>query len=106
MKLIEILNLNRELISNFQKAGVRLDDVRYIDLYNEYRTLAAKGEKVSYIVACLADKYGICERKVYSLLKRYKSECNALIFGGGVNPNLRLWSAATGRKMRCTAFAA
>jgi hypothetical protein len=83
MKLIEILNLNRELISNFQKAGVRLDDVRYIDLYNEYRTLAAKGEKVSYIVACLADKYGICERKVYSLLKRYKSECNALIFGGG-----------------------
>jgi hypothetical protein len=105
MKLIEILNLNRELISNFQKAGVRLDDVRYIDLYNEYRTLAEKGEKVSYIVACLADKYGICERKVYSLLKRYKSECNALIFGG-VNPNLRLWSAATGRKMRCTAFAA
>lgn len=45
--MIEILNLNRELISNFQKAGVRLDDVRYIDLYNEYRTLAAKGEKTA-----------------------------------------------------------
>lgn len=32
MKLIEILNLNRELLIYFQKAGIRLDDVQYIDL--------------------------------------------------------------------------
>ena len=38
MKLIEILNLNRELLIYFQKAGIRLDDVQYIDLFNEYRT--------------------------------------------------------------------
>ena len=54
MKLIEILNLNRELLIYFQKAGIRLDDVQYIDLFNEYRTLSAQGEKVSYIVARLA----------------------------------------------------
>ncbi len=83
MKLIEILNLNRELLTNFQKAGVRLDDVQYIDLFNEYRTLAAHGEKVSYIVARLATEYAVSERKVYSLIKRYNSECNTLIFGGG-----------------------
>ena len=34
MKVIEILNLNKELLKNFQKAGIRLDDVEYIDLYN------------------------------------------------------------------------
>ena len=45
MKLIEILNLNRELLIFFQKAGIRLDDVQYIDLFNEYRTLSAQGEK-------------------------------------------------------------
>lgn len=33
MKLIEILNLNRELLIYFQKAGIRLDDVQYIDLF-------------------------------------------------------------------------
>ncbi len=83
MKLIEILNLNRELLINFQKAGIRLDDVQYIDLFNEYCTLATQGEKVSYIVAHLASEYNVSERKVYSLIKRYKTECNSLIFGGG-----------------------
>ena len=74
-----------QLMINFQKAGVRLDDVRFIDLYNEYRSLASSGEKVSYIVARLASEYNVSERKVYSLIKRYKTECNSLIFGGG-NP--------------------
>ncbi len=83
MQLIEILKLNRQLLINFQKAGVRLDDVRFIDLYNEYRSLASSGEKVSYIVAHLASEYNVSERKVYSLIKRYKTECNSLIFGGG-----------------------
>ena len=78
MKLIEILYLNRELLNNFRKAGVRLDDVRYISLYNEYRTLSAQGEKVSYIVARLATEYAVSERKVYSLIRRFKSDCNLL----------------------------
>ena len=34
------------------------------------------GEKVSYIVAVLADRYVISERTVYSLIKRFSSECN------------------------------
>ena len=56
MKLIEILYLNRELLINFRKAGVRLDDVRYIDLFNEYRTLSAQGEKVGEA------RHGVCRQ--------------------------------------------
>lgn len=78
MKVIEILNLNKELLKIFQKVGIRLEDVQYIDLYNEYRELQSKGNKVSYIVAVLADRYGISERKVYSLIKRFQSDCNLL----------------------------
>ena len=76
MKVIEILNLNKELLKIFRKVGIRLEDVQYIDLYNEYRELLSKGNKVSYIVAVLADRYGISERKVYSLIKRFQSDCN------------------------------
>lgn len=76
MKVIEILNLNKELLKNFQKAGIRLDDVQYIDLFNEYRTLLSQGEKVSYIVAVLSTKYQVSERKVYDLIRRFKSDCN------------------------------
>lgn len=78
MKVIEILNLNKELLKIFRKVGIRLEDVQYIDLYNEYRELQDKGNKVSYIVAVLADRYGISERKVYSLIKRFQSDCNLL----------------------------
>ena len=78
MKVIEILNLNKELLKIFRKIGIRLEDVQYIDLYNEYRELLSKGNKVSYIVAVLADRYGIGERKVYSLIKRFQSDCNLL----------------------------
>lgn len=68
----------QELLIYFQKAGIRLDDVQYIDLFKEYRTLSAQGEKVSYIVARLATEYAISERKVYSLIRRFKTDCNLL----------------------------
>ena len=55
-----------------------MEDVQYIDLFNEYLALVTQGEKVSYIVATLADKYNISERKVYDLIKRFKSDCNLL----------------------------
>jgi hypothetical protein len=78
MKVIELLKLNRELLTVCRSAGIRLDDVRYIELYNEYSRLLADGEKITYIVAALSDKYGVCERTVYDLIRRLKAECNLL----------------------------
>lgn len=75
MKVIEILNFNRELLKKLQDAGIRLEDCRYVDLYSDYVKLLDQGEKVSYIVAILADKYSISERKVYLLIKRFQSDC-------------------------------
>lgn len=83
MKVIELLKLNRGMLDICSEAGIRMDDVRYIDLYNDYCRMVEHGDKVSYAVAALAERYGICERKVYALVKRYKSDCNSLIFGGG-----------------------
>lgn len=74
MKVIEILNLNRELLIYFREAGIR----QYIGLYNEFRALKAQDNKVSYIVATLATKYNISERKVYDLIRRFKTDCNLL----------------------------
>lgn len=76
MKIIEIVKINRELLRNLHIAGVRLDDTNYIDLYTEYRRMLSKREKVSYIVAVLAVKYAISERKVYALIKRFQTDCN------------------------------
>lgn len=76
MKIIEIVKINRELLRNLHIAGVRMDDTNYIDLYTEYRRMLKDREKVSYIVAVLAVKYAISERKVYGLIKRFQTDCN------------------------------
>ena len=74
--MIEILKLNRELLKICRDVGIRLDDGLYIELYNDYNRLLAEGEKVSYIVAVLAERYAVSERKVYALLKRLRADCN------------------------------
>lgn len=76
MKIFEIVKINRELLINLHTAGVRIEDAGYIDLFVEYQNLFNKGEKVSYIVAVLADKYAVSERKVYGLIKHFQSDCN------------------------------
>lgn len=78
MTIFEVLKFNRELIKNLRVAGIRLEDEKFIDLYSDYLTLFNQGEKVSYIVAYLANKYIISERKVYSLIKHFQSDCNYL----------------------------
>ena len=78
MKVIEILNFNRELLKRLQAVGIRLEDARYIDLYADYTRLLDHGEKVSYAVAVLSEKYSVSERKVYALVKRFQSDCKTL----------------------------
>ena len=74
MKVIEILNFNRELLKRLQAAGIRLEDASYIDLYTDYTRLLDQGEKVSYVVAVLSEKYSVNERKVYALVMRFQSD--------------------------------
>ncbi len=78
MKVYELLALNRELIERMCAAGVRLDDVRYVGLYMDYVRMKGEGGKVSYIVAVLAGRYGVSERKVYSILKRFGNDCTEI----------------------------
>ena len=76
MKIIDVLKFNRDLIKRLRIVGIRLEDEQFVDLYTDYTVMRQGGEKVSYIVAVLADRYVISERTVYSLIKRFSSECN------------------------------
>lgn len=63
-------------LNRLRQSGIRLEDADYIDLFIDFGKLISDGEKVSYAVACLATNYQISERKVYSLIKRFQSDCN------------------------------
>lgn len=75
MTLFEILYFNRELIKRLQRAGFKPDDCRYIELYGDYKRMRADGDKVTYIVPCLSEKYKVSERKIYSIVKRFGTRC-------------------------------
>lgn len=57
------------------RLGIKQDDVRYIDLYSEFEEMKNKGEKTTYAVLYLPNKYSICERKVYDVIKRFGKCC-------------------------------
>ncbi len=75
MKVYEILSLNPQFLKKLHEFGIRIDDYQWIDLYREYREMRDNGEKIVFIVAFLSDKYGVCERKVYKLIKHMERDC-------------------------------
>lgn len=77
MTIFEVLKFNRELLNRIRQSGIRLEDTDYIDLFVDYNNMVTAGDKVSYAVAYLATNYHISERKVYSLIKRFQSDCNS-----------------------------
>ncbi|KAA6351209.1 hypothetical protein EZS27_001355 [termite gut metagenome] len=76
MKVYELLSFNREFLRRIYNAGIKSEDYKYVDLYNEFESRKMKGEKVTYIVASLSVKYAISERKIYSIIDRLKRDCN------------------------------
>ena len=78
MKIIELLKFNKELLERLKKAGVRMDDCQYVELYSDYESMRKNGnQKVTYIVEKMAEKYKISVRKVYMLMKFFNSDCTS-----------------------------
>ncbi len=73
MTIYEILNFNREFLERLQRAGARLGDIAYVDLFGDFTEMVDAGEKVSYVVAVLADRYGVSERTIYNVVKRFST---------------------------------
>ncbi len=76
MTIFEVLNFNREMLNRLRQCGIRLEDADYIDLFVDFNNMVGAGHKVTYAVACLASDYNISERKVYSLIKHFQTNCN------------------------------
>lgn len=75
MKVFEAIKLTESTLIALNNANVGTRDVEYIKLFEEFRDLQGNGLKVSYCVAFLAEKYHISIRKVYDLIRKFKSDC-------------------------------
>ncbi|MBQ7539774.1 MAG: hypothetical protein IJT13_01465 [Bacteroidaceae bacterium] len=74
MKVIEILKISRETLKVLQDSCVKVEDCKYIELYEQYNKIVREGGKSSYAVAVLSERFGISERKVYYLLSKFSKD--------------------------------
>ncbi len=81
MTQYEALKLSGGLIESLELAGVDPGYYKYLRMFEDYREAERRGEKVVYVVACLATKYGVSERTVYSVVKRLGSDCKTVSAG-------------------------
>lgn len=66
-----------KILSTLLLNDFRLSDVQYMDLYRDYCKLMRRGNKKTFVVAKLADDYGVSVRKVYDLLNMFESTLHA-----------------------------
>lgn len=75
MTVFEILSFNKELLNRLFSFGIKVGDYVYVDLYSDYLQMRSNGNKMTYVVAILSEKYAISERKVYSVINRLGKDC-------------------------------
>ena len=78
MKVVELLKIGQNLLETLQKQCVKINDVRFIDMYEEYRAMREANNKTSYAAMVLSQKYNISERQFYYLVKRLEKDCNVV----------------------------
>lgn len=76
MTIYEILSFNKELLHRLSDAGIKTGDYRYVDLFRDFTKMLREGNKTTYAVAVLSEKYAISERKVYNVIRYMSKDCN------------------------------
>lgn len=74
MNAFELLTIHRSVLELMSTASIEVGDVKYIEMYKEYRGMMDKGHKMTYIVQYLSDEYGVGESTVYRVIKKFSED--------------------------------
>lgn len=72
MRIADFIRIHKEMMNLLSKYEIKMDDFKYIDMFEDYDSMVKEGNKVSYIVSYLSDKYCISEASVYRILRKFK----------------------------------
>ena len=75
MKVIEVMKISRSIIETLQNSCIKVEDIRYVPMYDEYQRMVKAGCKKSYAIATLVDVFHISERQVYYVVKKFSQDC-------------------------------
>ena len=74
MKAVEFLQLGKEILKMMSNCDLRINDYKYIEMYDEYARMRVSNEKVDYILKFLSDKYKVSESTVKRVIRRLSRE--------------------------------
>lgn len=69
-----MLSLCAELIGRMRANNIKVEDVEYLPLFEEYRSMKERGEKVTYIMTYLSEKHNVSERTLYRMITNFTKE--------------------------------
>jgi len=75
MRCLDLMIFSSEMLKRLHECGIRIDDYKYLPMLVEYEDMMLSGEKKTYVVASLSEKYGMCERKFYKVIARLMKDC-------------------------------
>ncbi len=62
--------MNKSLLQTLSKNGVSVNDVNYLNMFDEFMEMKKQGLKVRYIALTLAEKYNLSDRSIFKIVKR------------------------------------
>lgn len=74
MKVYEVLELAKPFIEKLNDVGVNPKDIKYINMYKEYKRLKDEGHKMAWITSILAAEYEISERQVAYIASNFSKD--------------------------------
>lgn len=72
MKLVELIKFSRSILETLSDFDIKTSDVRFVDMYSDYEDMRRRGDKVTYIVEILSERYGVSVAKVYRVLRKFR----------------------------------
>lgn len=72
MIVYESLKDNRDLLIRLARTGIAVEDVKYLELYEDFVRLKDDGLKTTYVVAHLCDQYEVSEATVWRIIRKFQ----------------------------------
>lgn len=68
----DLLKENATTLHALARAGIAIEDVANIEIFEEFQRLSADGMKTTAIVAHLCDEHARSERSIWRLVRRFR----------------------------------
>lgn len=74
MKVVELVKISTEAMKVMSNNDIKMHDWRWIKMYEEYLDMRRSREKFRWVIAHLADAYGLSESSVARVIRRLEKE--------------------------------